>query len=124
MTGKTGKHPDKSDISDQLLLNRKEAWTLHIANVSQYADILLLCQILEGARPTSRTDQYALPCILIVANATGKLAILRFQLFEFNFNIVHGAGIKDQAANVLSRSLANGSDRAVFEDDIPISVVT
>lgn len=43
---------------------------------------------------------------------------------EFAFEIVHRAGIKQKAADILSRLHTNGSDFTMLEDDGPLVVVS
>lgn len=46
------------------------------------------------------------------------------QPVKFEFEIVHSAGIKPPAADVLSTLPTNGSDPAMLEDDIHVMGVT
>lgn len=54
-----------------------------------------------------------------MADVTSRYANWMLRLAEFNFEIIHRAGIKNQAADALSWLTENGLDRISHEDDIP-----
>ena len=85
--------------------------------------VLLLRPYLEGTRYTIRTDHDALRWILNMADATGKLARWRLRLAEYEFDVVHRAGVKHQAADALSRLPTDGEDKAPLDDEIPVLVI-
>lgn len=55
-----------------------------------------------------------------LANVIGSLTRWRLRLFELNFNVVHGAGIKHQAADALLRLPAEEVDNTPLEDMLPV----
>ena len=81
--------------------------------------ILLLRPYLEGTRFTIRTDHSALKWLLNLADSSGRLARWRLRLTEFEFDIVHRAGIKHQAADALSRLETTSTDETELRDEIP-----
>lgn len=50
-----------------------------------------------------RTNHHALRCIHNLADTSGKLALCRLRLLDYYYEIVHRAGMRHQAGNVLSR---------------------
>lgn len=55
------------------------------------------------------------------AEATGCLAHYRLRLFEVEFNVGHGAGIKTRAVNALPRSSAITAGYTPMEDNLQVS---
>lgn len=62
--------------------------------------------------------------MLNIADATSRLVCWWLCSIEFDFEIVHTAGIDHQAADALSRAPMNGSDSTMLENDIHIIVFT
>lgn len=81
--------------------------------------MLLLRPYLEGKRFTIMTDHDALKWILNLSNAVGRLARWRFQLFEFEFEDIHRADEKRQAADALSTLRTGGEETTGIDDDLP-----
>lgn len=86
--------------------------------------IMLIRPFSKDTRFTLRICYHAPHWILDLDDATGTLARWRPRLMKFDFEIIHRAGIKNQAANALSRLPMNGSDCTLLEDNISIMVVT
>ena len=55
-----------------------------------------------------------------MADATGKLARWQLRLSELEFDVVHRAVIKHQAADALSRLETSGADDSSLQDEIPV----
>lgn len=58
-----------------------------------------------------------------MADATGKLAQECLRLSEFEFFIVHRAGIKHEAADALSRRQSSCDGETPLDDEIPILTI-
>lgn len=52
--------------------------------------------------------------------AAGKRARRKLLLLDFNFDLVHGAGVKYQAADVQLRPKTGGRDTKMLEDEISV----
>lgn len=52
-----------------------------------------------------------------------RLACLRLRLIEFDFEAIHGAGIKHHAAHALSRLATNGENTTSLKDIIPLLTI-
>lgn len=63
------------------------------------------------------TECDLLKCDLNVAGATGRLAAWRLRLPEFELNVVHKSGIKNQASHSLLRLTAGKLDTAELHND-------
>lgn len=72
--------------------------------------VLLLQPNLEGLRFIICTDHHVLQWILNSAEASRHLGGWRLRIPEFDFKIVHWAGIKNQAADSSSRLQTTRSD--------------
>lgn len=59
-----------------------------------------------------------------MTTTTGKLAILRLQLSDFAFKVVHCVGIKHQSAETLSRLLSIGIDEYLLEGEAPVLMIS
>ena len=81
--------------------------------------VLTLRPYLEGNRFTLRTDHHSLRWIMNLADASGRLQRWRLRLADFEYDIVHRAGVKHQAADALSRLPTNGTDQHPLDDGIP-----
>lgn len=79
---------------------------------------------LEGAWLTVRTDHEAFEWLLSVSDASGKLARWKLQFFGFEFDIVHRANIRHQAADGLLRLPTDGTDNTKLDDHISVLAVT
>lgn len=69
---------------------------------------------LKRLRFTIGIGRSAFTWMLNLADSTGRVARWRLCVFEFDFEVVHGAGIKDDAADESDRS-----DKTLLEDNIP-----
>lgn len=65
--------------------------------------ILILHSCLYRSRFTIKTDLEEFKCLLTMTETTGNLAGWRPHVLQFDFNVVHRAGMKHQAADALSR---------------------
>lgn len=54
----------------------------------------------------------------------GKLAWWKIRLSEFEFEIVHRAGIKNKAADGISRRPTGGIDKKKRDEKIPVLAIT
>lgn len=79
---------------------------------------------LKSPTLTLDTDHHAPRWILNLTDATGELVRWRLRVIDPDFQNVHRAGIKHQAADAFSCLPTNGSFRTLLEDDIPASAVT
>ena len=84
---------------------------------------LTLRPYLEGQRFTLRTDHDSLRWIMNLSDASGRLQRWRLRLADFEYDVVHRAGIKHQAADALSRMPTDGSDQTPLDDAIPTLAV-
>lgn len=76
-----------------------------------------------GRRLTIRTDHGCFKWILNLADTSVRWARWRLCLPEFEFNVLHRAGVKHQAVDALSRMPTGGADTTPIEDEIPITVI-
>lgn len=97
--------------------------TIHRECLAVVWSILLLRQFLEGTRFTVRAYHRALKWILSMADATEKLARSRLRLLEYDFKVIYRAGVRHQAADVISRVRTEGKDYLDIETDIPVKAV-
>lgn len=81
--------------------------------------VTYLHHYLEETCVTIRTDHEAHQCILVMAEAPGKLARLCLRLSEFEFDIFQRARIKYHAAEVLSCLKINDEDKTLLDDEVP-----
>lgn len=82
-----------------------------------------LTVFLECHRFTISTNHDALKWMLIIPKFTCKLARWSLQLSEIDFEVVHRAGMKHQAACSLSRLATNGEDKSSHKNDIPLLAI-
>lgn len=78
--------------------------------------VLLLISNLESAKFIIRTDRDTLKWISDLADVTGVLVIWRPRLSEIDFDIVHQAGTKNQAADALSQLSTKGLVDTTIDD--------
>lgn len=86
--------------------------------------VLLLWPYLEGCRLILRTDRHAVRWILNLADETGMLARCRLRLLEYDFEVVHPAGVKHQEDDALSGLTTTAVHDITLEDEISVMVVT
>lgn len=84
---------------------------------------LLIVRPYIGERFIIRTDHDCIKGTLNMEDATGKLALWRLHMSEFEFSAIHRAKIKHQAANALSGIRANDTDTTLFKGEMPIAVM-
>ena len=82
--------------------------------------VTLLRPYLDRTRFTVRTDHSALRWILNLTDSTGRLTRWRLRLLEYDFDVVHRAGIKHQAPDALSRLDTDAFDAQPLQDDLPV----
>lgn len=58
-----------------------------------------------------------------LSRRNGKLARWRPRLSEFELDVIHRAGIKYHAADVLSRTPTEIAETTSIDDEIPVSVI-
>lgn len=75
---------------------------------------------LESTRFTIKTDQYSLKWILYLSSAYRRFARWHLRLSEFDFDVIHQAGVKHQAAEPLSRLDTDGEEKTHLDDDLPV----
>lgn len=110
-------HSSPSDIGLVHLLNKKKNLVrTHRERFTVIWVVLSLPPSAEGATFTIRTHHHVLCWILDLAEATGKLAPLRFRLMKFDYEALYRVELKRQAAGALSRMPANGSDLTTLRD--------
>lgn len=80
---------------------------------------LTLRTYLEGQCFTICTDHFSFRWVLSLADSTPRLKWWKLRLLDFDFEVLHRAGIKYQAADALSRVCIKGSDKSPLEYDIP-----
>lgn len=85
--------------------------------------VLVLRPYLEVNQFSIRTDHNCLKWISILADAHGRLGRWHLHLLKFEFDVVHRAVVKHQAANALSRMPADITDTAPIEYEMPIAVI-
>lgn len=81
--------------------------------------VFLLRPHLKGLQFTIRTDPDELGCIIILADAIGKLVRWLLRLFELQFHVVHRTGIEHQVAETLSRLTTIRTGNTLLEDKFP-----
>lgn len=86
--------------------------------------MLFLRKYLERPKFTDATDHDTLKRSPKLASAMGNLTRWRPLLMEYDFDIFHTTGIKDQAADTISWRNTKGMDDSGIEDDIQIMAVT
>lgn len=67
---------------------------------------------------------FPLRWILKLADSSRRLARWRFRLSEFDFELVHRAGIKHQVADAISPVRTLGEHQTELDDQIPYFVIT
>lgn len=80
--------------------------------------ILLLQPYLEGCLFTIRTYHCVMKCIFIITDSTAELSHCPLKFSEFNFDLMHRAGTKNQAAYVFLKLRTTRTDRTSIDDDI------
>lgn len=86
--------------------------------------ILLVRPYLENSWFTVRTDHEALKRLMMMSGAYEKRARWRLRLWEFEFDIVHRAGIKHQETDTLSRLPTKDTKTRPLDEKDPIFVLT
>lgn len=81
--------------------------------------VLLLRPYLEERRFTIRKDYDSLCWILNLIDVSGRLGRWQLHLLESDFDAVHRASVKRQAADALSLLPTDGTDRTSLEDVLP-----
>lgn len=84
---------------ESLWHNRKSVSIRGLGDISVVWAVKLLDPHLQGAHLTIRTDQEALSWILDMTDAKGRLSRWRLRLSVLEYDIVHRAGVKHQAAD-------------------------
>lgn len=84
---------------------------------------LLLQPNLESQQCTIRTPLDGLNWILNPANSTIRIARWCPCLSEFDFDVIHCAVVKNQAANMLSRLSTSGNDNSSLEAELPLVAI-
>lgn len=78
---------------------------------------------LKRIKLTITTDHYSLKWILNPTESIGRLARWRLRLLELEFHIIFRAGIKQRAADALSRLSTTEEDTKPLEDNFPILAI-
>lgn len=84
--------------------------------------VKLSCPYREGKLFTVCANHDSLKWILNLVDGIGMFARWRLRKLEVELDIVHSAGIKNQAANVLSRLDAPGMDDIDMDKDLPVAL--
>lgn len=85
--------------------------------------MLILRLYLEGKQFRIRTDQESLKWILILSDGTDRLARWNLRPSEFDFDVVHRAGIKHQAVNEISCVRTTVEDQTYLHDDLYVLAI-
>lgn len=85
--------------------------------------VLLQRPYLKDAQFAIHIDNDSLMKILNSTNKTGRHARWRLRLPEIDFEVIHLADVKHQAADVLTHSWATGDEDAPLEDGLPLLAV-
>lgn len=72
----------------------------------------------------TESDHEALKWFLTMTYVPGKLSRWLLRLSEFDFGILHSAGVKQQAADALSRLETIGIENALLDDDLPVFLIS
>lgn len=75
---------------------------------------------MENTTFTTRTDHDFFNRILNVTDSSGRLRCWRLGLSEYEFNVIHRARVKRQAAGALSRLPTTEKDLTSLNDDLPL----
>lgn len=70
-----------------------------------------------------RTDHDAFGWILNMADETVELYRWLLRLQELSFDVVNRAGIKNQAADALSKLWITGEDQTELNDELPVLII-
>lgn len=81
------------------------------------------CRYLEGSRFPVKMDHEAVKQLLAMTVTTSHLARWRFRLLEFDLDVKHHVGVKDQAAESLLRLKTGGGNIETLEDKIPVIAI-
>lgn len=93
----------------------------HSTTVLSYLFVCnFLGPLLEGTRFTIWTDQNSIWWILNLADTIRKLTRWRLGLFQFEIDIVHRAGIKQDAVDALSRVPIDETVNTSLENKLPV----
>lgn len=87
-------------------------------------EVLLFSLYVEDSRFTVRTDHDVLHWILNLTDSTWKIAQWGLRLSEFEFDVVHCAGMNHLAADALFRQMTIRTDRTPIEYKIPLFCIT
>lgn len=85
--------------------------------------ILLLHLYLAGSKLTVCSNHDSPKWIFNLADASGKLARWRLRLMEYDFFIIHQAGVEHQEADDLSRAHTEETDDSDIKHEIAIMAV-
>lgn len=91
---------------------------MHRERLAILMSVLLLLSYHEGNRFTFHTDHDSLTYIIKFSSSTSRLPKLRIRLSENNFDVLHQAEVRYQAAGALPRLLTTGTDISNSRDDI------
>lgn len=80
--------------------------------------------IWKGTNFTNLVDHDVLKCILHLAGITDELMRGRIFLSKFKSDILHIIGVKNPAADSLSRLKTDGTDTTELDDDCPEMTVS
>lgn len=83
----------------------------------------MLPSYFEGTCLTIRTDDKSLEWMLKLADVLGRFAWWRLCFSKLEYEVVNRAGIKNQAADALSRIETTGADTDSIEDNLPGAVI-
>lgn len=87
-------------------------------------EVTLLGKYLKGAKLTIGTDHEALSLILNMTDAKGPLTPWRLRLSVLDYDVVHCAQVKHQAADALSRLETSGADTTQIDDYNQLMLMT
>lgn len=78
--------------------------------------IQFLCSYLEGTQFTIQAEHDSCRWMLNIADATGRLTTWWIRLSGFDFDVLHHAGIRDQASEVLSPLRTDSTEKTLLND--------
>lgn len=87
------------------------------------SSVLILQPYLEGKRFTILANHDSCKWILNLPDSTGRLAQWRVRLWEYDFDVLHRAGIRHQANDAKSRLQTTGEHKTHLDEDLPLLAI-
>lgn len=106
-----------SDWLKMMIAAKQKYDTTHQEYLALPRALLLLSKHLEGHKCPNCTDQDALKWMLNEVDGIATLERWQLRLLEFEFDVMHRAGIKSKAAIALSRLEAGAMDTTKLDED-------